>query len=456
MTKKKQQISESDARQSRKEILLARKQAEQTRQLRIGLGIVAGLLLLVAIVAVVNEMILIPGRPVATVNGEPITLREFQERVTYERAQRIIVLERQLEAFGGDVGIIQQLAPQAITELVAQNAEVLGQSVLDLMIEERIIRQAAEERGITVTDEEVQKELEATYGYFGGASPTATPLPTATIMPTPSLTPIPTAVITDVVPTSTPLPTPTLGPTNTPRPTPTPVSEEYFVEEYGKLQAQFKEFGVDESLFREVIRNSLYREKLIEALSEELDIAKEAEHVSLWVLSYDTEEEANEGKAMVDEQGFLTVWNTVRSLPGDSGSTAAANELLWRTEFILSQQFGEEFASAAFSLPINEPSDVIAVDAGEGAMRYFIIQPSGREVRPLAEAEYQNAQRTALTNFLDEQKALGVEITESWRGRVPTTPVLDPIFFTQPTPAPTQPPLPTPAPLPTDAPDAGE
>ncbi|RMD52179.1 MAG: hypothetical protein D6835_02305, partial [Candidatus Thermofonsia bacterium] len=254
MTKKKQQISESDARQSRKEILLARKQAEQTRQLRIGLGIVAGLLLLVAIVAVVNEMILIPGRPVATVNGEPITLREFQERVTYERAQRIIVLERQLEAFGGDVGIIQQLAPQAITELVAQNAEVLGQSVLDLMIEERIIRQAAEERGITVTDEEVQKELEATYGYFGGASPTATPLPTATIMPTPSLTPIPTAVITDVVPTSTPLPTPTLGPTNTPRPTPTPVSEEYFVEEYGKLQAQFKEFGVDESLFREVIR----------------------------------------------------------------------------------------------------------------------------------------------------------------------------------------------------------
>lgn len=452
MAKRKEDNNRNDdARQSRKEVLLARKQAEQTRKIRIGVIIVGSLIGLIIIVGLVNELILAPNRPVATIGSDTISLSDWQDRVAYERAQRIILLENQAEAFGGDVGIIQQLAPQAIVELAPANAETFGQNVLDLMVDEVLIAQAAAERGITVTDEEVERELGASYNYYGGELPTSTPTGTATVQPTPTFTPIPTAVITDVLPTETPLPTATVGPTNTPAPTATPVSEAYFQEQFGELQAQFNNYGVSESVYREVIRNSLLRDRLTDALAAEAELPQDGEQASAWVLSFDTEESANEASALVATDGFLTVWNTVRSLPGSPTTTGTATEVLWRTQAALETSFGADFAEAAFTLPIGETSGLISNVTPEGTTRYYIIQPSGREVRPLSASDIQNAKLQELTQYLDVQVASGqVELTEAWRGRAPTTPILDPIFFAQPTPAPTQPAQPTPAPLPGD------
>ena len=106
----------SGQRQSRKEILLERKQNEQLRNVRIGIAIVGFLLAAVVLVALVNEDILSPRREVATVAGENITFQEWQDRVTFERAQRIITLEDQLEMLNDDVLMVQQFSGQAINE----------------------------------------------------------------------------------------------------------------------------------------------------------------------------------------------------------------------------------------------------------------------------------------------------------------------------------------------------
>ncbi|RMG95959.1 MAG: hypothetical protein D6706_11050 [Chloroflexi bacterium] len=442
MAKKRRDLREEEReRQSRKEILLARKQAKQMRQIRIGVGIVVTLLVLVFLVAVVNEFFISPNRAVATVNGENITLRQWQERVRYERAQRVILLQNQLETFNNDMSLVQQFGGQLILEMDPRNAESLGQDVLNQMIDEVAIRQAAEARGIVVTDEDVEKAIRESFNFFDGALPTPMPTATATVMPTPSLTPIPTAVITDVVPTATPAPTQTPGPTSTPFPTATPVTLEAYQEQLSEFIGQFEELGVSEAVYREVVRARLYRQRLMDALAEEENLPTEAEHASIFLMAFGTEEEANEALAMVKEQGFLTVWNTIRSTPFDpeSGSTAVATEFLWRTHDDFASALGAEVADKVFELPLNTASEILQQELDDGTIRYYIIQVSGRELRPLSEAALQAQKQQLLATFVDQQLTGNLVITDYWRGRTPTQPVLPPEFFVvQPTPTPFQ------------------
>jgi hypothetical protein len=437
MAKKQDTTTSDDQRVSRKEILLARKQAQQTRQIRIGVAVVGGLLLLVFLAAAINELIIAPNRAVAIVNEDEISLRDWQERVKFERAQRIILLENQLEAFQGNVGIVQQFAGQTINELF--QTEQLGQAALNQMIDELVIRQAAEARGITVTDAEVDKEIEQTFNFFDGELPTPLPTATATIEPTPSITPLPTAVITDVLPTNTPAPTATLAPTNTPAPTATPVSAEAYQQEFGDFMKQFEDLGVSEEQYREIVRTQLYRERLLEVLAVEDELSTEAEQASFFVLQFDTEAEANEAAALVAAGDYLSVWNEIRSLVPDpaSGSTAVATEVLWRTQDGTVSSLGAEVADAAFSLPIGEPSDVISRTVDVETTRYYLIEVTGREIRPLSTSELQTVELENLAAFIDEQLTGNLTLTEYDRGRTPTTPLLDPLFTTPPTATPT-------------------
>lgn len=441
MTKKgtrAQQESEQQ-RESRKEVLRKRREAEQTRQIRLAVGGVVGLLLVVLIVAIVNEMFLAPNRAVAVVNGEEISVRQFQERVRYERAQRIISLENQYEAFGGDVGIIQQFSRQTIIEL--QDSEALAETVLGQMTQELLIRQEAEARGITVTEAELDAEIGSFFNYYNGGLPTPTNTATATVEPTPSLTPIPTAVITDVVPTNTPFPTPTLGPTATPQPTATAVSLESFQEQLAELQADFDDLNVNDAVFREVVRMNMYADQLAEALGEENEVPIEAMQASIYLLSFDSQAEADEALAMIQAEDFLTVWNTIRSAPADPENTATATELVWRTQDALAGALTEEVAEVAFTLPVDVPSSPIEQVVDEETSRFHILQVSGREVRPLSEAVIQNAKQTLLQNLIAEKSATEVEIFEIWRNYYPSQPVLDPKFLVPPTATPAVPDL---------------
>lgn len=436
MAKKKDTTTADSQRQSRKEVLVARKQAQQTRQIRIGVAVVGALLLLVFLAAAINELVIAPNRPVAIVNGEEISLDQWQDRVRFERAQRIILLENQLEAFQGNVGIVQQFAGQAINELL--QTDLLGQNALNQMIDEVIIRQAAEARGIEVTEADVDTEIGQTFNYFDGGLPTPFPTATATVEPTPSVTPIPTAVITDVLPTNTPFPTVTVGPTGTPAPTATPVSSEAFQQEFDDLIAKFEELGISEQQYREIVRTQIYRERLIELLNVESELSTEAEHASFFVLQFDTEEEANEAAGLIGSSDYLSVWNQYRSQVPDAESTATAqaSEILWRSQDAVAANLGAEVAEAAFDLAVGDPSGIISRTVSTDSTRYYLIQVTGREVRPLSASELQTSELENLAAFIDEQLTGNLTLTEYDRGRTPTSPVLDPLFTTPPTATP--------------------
>lgn len=436
MTKKQTKTTiEEQERQSRKQVLLARKERQQKRTIYTGIAIVGGLLLLLFLVAIINEVFISPNRAVAEVSGQAITLREWQERVRFERAQRILLLESQLEAFE-DVGLIQQFYGQLINELM--QPELMGQTVMNTMAEDVVVLQAAADRGITVTDEDIEAAIGESFNFFGGALPTPLPTPTETMMPTPSLTPIPTAVITELLPTQTPFPTVTSGPTATPMPTATPVSEAAFQEEFGNLLADYQALDITEAQYREFVRLQLYREKLADALAEERNLSTEAEHASFFIISFEDEASANETLASIEENGFLPTWNEVRSRPFDPEATAipVASEVLWRTQSDVGQQLGQEVAAAIFALPLEEASGVLVQEVDEETNQYHIVMVSGREVRPLSQAAIDQAKQQELSNYIDGLLTGNLTFTEYERGRVPDRPRLDPIFYTPPTPTP--------------------
>ncbi|MEZ4516261.1 MAG: hypothetical protein R3C44_05265 [Chloroflexota bacterium] len=345
MTKKSQKTTnnDEDKRQSRKDILVARKQERDLRNLRIAIGIILGMVGIVIVVALVNELIVTPNRPVITLGDATVSMKDWQDRVQYERAQRVIYLENQYDAFGGDVGLVQQFGSQAITDLL--DPEGLGQTTIDTMADELAICGALEDRGITITDADIDAEIGAAFNYFDGQSPTETPDPTATIMPTPSLTPIPVEGA-EATPTVEPSPTPTAGPTATALPTPTPVSEASFQEQFGEILTSLQEQGVDEATYRQVVRAQLCRDRFADVLAEEQGMPTIAPHASIFLIAFDNEDEATAAAAgITDSQSYLTEWNTVRSQPApttedDPVPTSASYELLsvhrivWRTPLV--------------------------------------------------------------------------------------------------------------------------
>lgn len=466
MAKKRIDRENDERRRSRKEILRERRYERQTREIRLAVVGVVGLLVLVLVAAVVIEYVVRPNQAVATVNESPVTLREWQNRVRYQRAQFIISLEDQLEAFQ-DISLVQQFSQQQLSLL--QQPEVLGELVLEQMIDEEIIRQAAISRGIEVTDAEVQERIGEQFSYYGGGLPTPTATASPTIEPTPSLTPIPTEAITETLPANTPAPTPTAGPTMTPRPTATAVSEEAFQEEFDTLLERFGDLGVSAETYRSVVRAQIFREELADQLAETEQLSREAEMASIYTLTLESEEMAQAAQQAIDELGYLETWNRVRSgvevdVPLDvEALEGTASEVVWRTEAQLEQQYGSAVAEAAFALPIGEPSSVLTqtvpmggADAGGGDQTvYYIIQPSGREVRDLSESAYENLKQQLVSDMVAEQREGGlaqITIDPVWRTRVPTTPILDPSFLapppTQPPVAPTQAPSVTTTPIP--------
>jgi hypothetical protein len=430
----RQQRVEESTRVTRKEVLLARKRRRQNRQVYTAVGGVVALLAVIFIAAIVSQYFVRPRQPVAVVNGEAITVQEWEQRVRFQRAQLIMSLEDIRDLLDGNIALVQQYAGQQINLLM--DPVTLGQLVLESMIEERLVRQEAEARGIRVTDADVQAEIEVTFDYFGGELPEPTPTPTETVVPTPSLTPIPTAVITEVVPTQTPIPTFTPGPTATPLPTITPVTGEGFRDRYQELTSRFRRLGTNEATYREVVRASLYRERLTEALSGETGLETQAEHASFYYLRFETEAEANEAQAQIEAEDYLTLWNTIRSLPRDAEQppTATAGEILWRTEEALEGGLPSEVISTAFSLPPGTASEILVdegdVEVGRPAS-YYIIQVSGREVRDLGEAALRSQEQQLISNWLEARRLTGIEIFDSRIAQPPRQPVLDPVFYQQ-------------------------
>jgi parvulin-like peptidyl-prolyl isomerase len=351
---------------------------------------------------VVAERIIEPREPVAIVDEEPITTAEFEARVRFRRLQLqnqlgyLYQQQRSMAAQGSDSGgqlqdYFQQQINSLQSQLAPENAQELGQQVLDQMIQEELVQQEAERRDLNVTAEQVQSRVHENFGY----DPDATPVPTAS----PSLT------STESLTASQPAPAPA----------PTQMTEADFREMYNRyMQEGLKPVNISEQQYRSWVRASLLIEKLQADMKEELP--QQADQVKLRFLSVNSEERANELVQHLDSgEDFEALAEEIQE---DEASPGSSSELDWLPKDTLADRLGEEIATTVFTLEAGEYTEPVTLS--EEGQQYYIFEVVGHEQREIADTILEQMAQEKFQSWLEAQQSL-VE-RKSIEDDVPTEP----------------------------------
>jgi parvulin-like peptidyl-prolyl isomerase len=367
--------------------------------------------------------------PVAEVNGVAITTGQWQERVQLQRVN-LLNLYQTYQFYQQNFGMDTSQQLQQI-QLTLQSPETLGQQVLDQMIDEILIRQEAEKRGISVSADEVEEAIKAAYNFFPNGTPTPTITPTEFSLPTLSAeqltiypaTATPTKVLTSTpTPTNTPdrsvtptptattaPPTPTFVP-QSPTATETPYTLEGFQTQYADSLKNFESAGISEATLRSAYESQLLRDKVLEVITADTPRTEE----QVWARHILVADESKAKTVLARLKRGADFGELAKELSTDTGSGAKGGDLGW---------FGKgamvaEFETAAFSMKIGEISEPIKSQFG-----YHIIQVLGHDDIPLDASQYQEKRQTAFTEWLTKAKEdADVKTFDIWKQRVPTAP----------------------------------
>lgn len=409
---------------------LARQERERilTRYITIASILVIGIILLLIGYGVVSEQIIKPEQPVAVVNDKEIPTRLFQKRVRYDRNQlvnRYLNTLQTMQLFGNDPNT-QSFFQNSLNQIELQlEPTSLGREVLNRLIEDILIREEAEAREITVSEQEVDKAIEEFFGFYGGglpptSTPVPTPLPTSTLSPEQLalITLTPTPVITTTATPDPDLATPstiTVTPTSEPTATPTPYTRDQFQQDFEEIM-QSLETGINftENDLHELLEDQLYREKVMEALTA--DVPRSQEQVWARHILVEDEETAQEVLSRLDNgEDFGEL---VAEFSTDTGTQNRGGDLGWFPR----GQMVPEFEQAAFELEIGEISEPVQSQFG-----WHIIQVLGSEDRPLSPSAYERLKQERFQEWLTESRTQAdVQILDYWVARVPVVPDLPP------------------------------
>jgi peptidyl-prolyl cis-trans isomerase D len=284
---------------------IARLEKEDRQKKFLLLGLIALLVIVVALVTygILDNTVLKTKKPVARVNSSVITVEQFQKRVKYERLSLSETFVNYASSQFAQFFQSQLLEVQNKLDDYIQ----FGSDTLDKMIDEELVAQKAKELGITVSEEEIDKEIERSFGFFPNGTPT--PIATVEYKATSTYSPTQLALVTltptpTEFPTETPFPlTPTVAitlsgtesagtptateipPTSTPEvqptateipPTPTEYTRAGFESLYETMVANVGiQTDYNSADFRAFVKNILLSTKVYDYLTKDLKPAQE-------------------------------------------------------------------------------------------------------------------------------------------------------------------------------------
>jgi len=252
--------------------------------------------------------------------------------------------------------------------------QTIASSVLNTLTNQLLTIQEAKDRGIEITDEDVQDTI---YGYFGF-------YPDGTPTPYPSSTPDPEAEPTAELETEDAAVEPTAAPT------PTPYTQELFDENYKLFLDQWEAQGVAEEEIFESIRRSMYMERLLNELRAE--IPKVEDQVNARHILVETEDEANE---VIDKLDQGESWEDLAlEYSLDTSNSSNGGDLGWFTKDLMVA----EFADAAFSMEVGEISDPVETQYG-----WHIIEVIGHQDQVLDQYTFEYRVQTVYQELLNEK-----------------------------------------------------
>lgn len=414
------------------EARLARENRQKKIMVAIVIGILAVVVLLVGYGILYNQVIK-QNRPVAQVDTAKITVDQFEKRVQYERLSYVDSFTNY--AASGYAQLFQSYLLEMQNSL--DNYIQFGSDVLDKMINEAVIEAKAKELGITVSDDEIDKELERGFGFFPDGTPTPETIEEFTFKPTSTLSAQQLAIIT-ITPTPSPEPTLTPEPTSTESPaeeatatpdvvvtatseptatqippTATPYTREGFESLYQSMMTNINDqFNYSDADFREYVRALLLNQKVFDHVTK--DITRDQDMVWARHILVETEEEA---KAVLDRLNAGEDFGVIAAeVSVDTSNSASGGDLGWFTQ----GQMVEEFDKAAFTLEIGKLSEPIQTEFG-----FHIIQVLGHEVRELSDEQLDTFKNQVYYKFIEDAKAeMTIKKNDVWAEVVPSTPAI--------------------------------
>lgn len=427
---------EKPAIKPRKPLTHAEKEKRTTRWVTIGFSVTAVLIILLIGYGILYESVIKYNTTVATVDGDKISARQFIERVRLRRklyVENYNYVYNMAQYFASDQNMASYFSSQLESYRSAlADPKAFGESILDQMIEERIIAREAGKRNLQVSDKEIDLFLQDQFGFYPDGTPTPSPtevifgLPTispsqeALLNYTPTPTPEPTqaATATPNIPTPTavatteptPLPqesAPTAQPTATaeatnaatatPEPTATVYTRELYDKNITEYYATLQADNVPEAALRDYVRNYLLRLKLQESynLNPEKSEQVWARHILV-----ENEVDAVGVLARLDKKED---WAKIASeVSLDTGNKNSGGDLGWFAKGRMVLPFEE----AAFALKEGEISQPVKTDFG-----WHIIQVVGHAELPMT---FDDWVIKIKTNYTTEKK--------NWENMVPSEP----------------------------------
>lgn len=409
----------------------AEREAEIQRYVIIGTVVTVAIIALILIAAIVVELVITPNQTVVAVNGETVTVAQFEERVRLQRAllnQQINDYINLIEAQGLDPNQFASQEPLSGWLSQVQIPDQLGNSVINDLVDEALVRQKAQELGITVSAEDVDRQIEEFFGFnseTAGQPPTETPEPTITptpfVSPTPSPEPTATLTPTPVEATEEATEEAETTPTGTPFPTVQPtatLTADEQVELYQQTRSNYfalirRNARISDETIRTYFEAEALRRAVRDAVAE--DITNETLHANARHILVATEEEARDIIAALEAgESFAAL---ARAASTDTGSGARGGELDWSplTNYV------QPFADA-----IREAEIGAIVGPVESEFGFHIIQVHATEMREITQAQVNNARDRRFTTYLEELRAseeTQVEISPIWTDHIPSEPV---------------------------------
>ena len=410
----------------------AERESRIQRWVLIGTGVTIALVVLILLGAIVVELLVTPNSTAARVADETISIAAFQERVRLERAilnTRINSYVSLLTASGLDINQFAGQEPLRGWLAQVQNPDQLGSAVLDIMIEDVIIRQEAAASGLSVGQEQIDEQIDVFIGLEppvqepeAEAEPLPTAVPGATRTPFVSPTPsqLPTATLTPEV--VEPTATATMVVETTATYTPVPATATPTIEEVEEQQA-----GVREQILGDLASSARISADRLNAFFEALALrealaAERSEpgdtlpHVNARHILVAEEETAADLMAALTEGESFAALAIANSLDTSSGQNGG--ELGWAP----ASNYVRPFAEAALAAKPGATVGPVQSEFG-----WHIIQVRAMEERPVSETQLESARNTVFRYWLDDQRAAQeelIEINPIWAENVPDDPIL--------------------------------
>ena len=432
-----------------------RLEKENTMRQLVYIGMIAVVVLVVGIITygLLDQFVFKGLQPVAYVDKQAIRTNDFQSQVRYYRQQSVQNYMQALQLYYAYMQISPSLAQQVAdnnlsyyqTQLSESYASLLGEDVLDWMINEVIIRNEAKKMGITVSDAEIDEYLQGQFGFYKDGTPT--PTMTATSFITSTMSPEQYALVT-----ATPLPSATLEPTQTAVPEetaetevteeaaveeetaaagteetvveatpaateivePTPTATEYtyegYVERYDEFVGGLEDEEINEKELRETIRTDMLSDKIKDEITA--DLKPEEEQVWARHILVADEETAQEVLDALAAGGDWT--DLAAQYSTDSTNNTSGGDLGWFGR----NQMVAAFEDAAYSLEIGEISDPVQTDYG-----WHIIQVLGHEVRSISQYDFETLKTQAMQDWIEAKKSeYTIEKKDNWMNNIPLEP----------------------------------